>query len=658
MVEPNSSTEAYVGIAGRDDGPGSNSKPFRTIHRALDWLADLRASADRAGADGGLTINLLPGRHRVEGSLMFGPEHAGAAGSPTILRGLGEAVISGAAECRPTAPTDEICRRNPFLSAFQISEGGPQLDVGEFGVSRAIAPAPPFVLAGSSLLRGARLPERGWLTADQVRMPEDGGTLELTLDAETFRQIEGEPALWVEFVLTADWDWHIARVRSVDAETRRIVLALPHQTAPAGGFATRFAFQNLRTGLLRPGTTWLDPANAEIVVHAPSAGEIELCPMPGHLVRLHDTRHIVLDALSFRGGLANAIHGVGCEDVSVIRCHAEGFAAGGFHIGGQRIAILDSVVKDVGTSPLRIDAGQSDTLVGGDSLVRGCTFARWGWRKPIYEPAVKLIGVGTVVRDCAFSDAPHLAIEISGNDHLVEGCTFARLVTEIDDMGAIYVNSGENPLERGHRIRWNLFRDIGSERSIASAVYLDRASSGISVSENVFHRITSECGSSVRAIHINGGRDIDVSGNLFLDCDCSVELDFYLNTWGHGDVPAMEAGLARALAKLGSSPHRVKYPELARLAEQSLLHPTSNRIDGNVTILGSERARSIVVAGGQPQLIEQNDNQVVAQSDKHFRLSGHWAELVASANRAELRDEIERLAGTWSVSAFSARNES
>jgi hypothetical protein len=651
MLEYTTSKEVYVDIAGHDEGPGSKATPFRTIHRALDWVADLRA--DGANADVSLIVDLLPGRHRIDRSLMFGPEHSGSLQAPTILRGHDGAIISGVSEAIPTAPADAICRRNPALSAFQIPETGPPPEIGDFGFSRAVAPAPPFVLTEACFLRGARLPERGWFTAKQIRLEKDGRTLALTLDAETFRRIEGEPSLWIECILTAEWDWHVARVLSVDAETGRVVFALPHQAAPVSDFPARFAFQNMRAGLSRPGTTWLDPANSQIVVHPPADNKIELCLMQGHLARLHDTRHIVFDGLAFRGGLANAIHGTGCEDVTIVRCSADKFASGGIHVEGRRIRIVDSVVEDIGTTALRMQSGKPDSLVGGDSLVQACKFARWGWRKPIYESAVKLIGVGTTVRDCAFSDAPHLAIEMSGNDHLVEGCTFERVVTEIDDMGAIYVNSGENPLERGHLVRWNLFRDIGLQRTIASAVYLDRASSGISVSENIFHRITSECGSFVRAVHINGGRDIDICGNLFIDCDCSVEFDFYLNTWGIIDVPTMEAGLATAITKLASSPHLERYPELAELATQSLLQPTSNRIIGNVTVLGSERARSISVSGGPSQLIEQYGNEVAEPTDTALPPNGLWTRLFASSNRGRLAVDIERLAGTWSVSTLS-----
>jgi len=642
--------EVYVDTAGRDDGPGSISAPFRTLHRALDWLEQVRAADGRAGPDAALIINLLPGRHRLDRSLMFGPEHAGTSRSPSILRGQDGAVVSGASETVASAPADAVCRLNPALKAFRISATDPRPEMGDFGFNRQIAPSPPFVLTETGLLRSARSPARGWFTPTAAISDNDGTTLVLTIDPDLFQQIEDEPALWIEFILEEDWEWHIARVQSIDAATKRLTIALPRPKTGAGSI--RFAFRNLRSGLAQPGTSWLDPAGSQIVVHPPRSGTTEVCLMPGHLVRLHETSNIRFEALSFRGGLANAIHGTGCDSVSIVGCSADGFAAGGFHIEGQETEIVGSTVRDVGTCPVRIVAGNRDTLTSGKSLVERCIFSGWGWRKPVYEPAVRLIGVGTTVRECEFLDAPHMAVELAGNDHLVEACIFSGVVAMIDDMGAIYVNSGENLLERGHRIRWNLFRDIGAERKIASAVYLDRCSSGISVSENVFCRIANGAEGFIRAIHINGGRDIDVSGNLFVDCNCAVEYDFYLNTWGMRDAPLLGAGLARSMTRMSASPHRERYAELAGLSTESLLRPRSNRVNGNMIFLGSDQARAIVISGARAELVEQIGNVVIPSTQENFEVGGRWAELIAPKNIAELRLAIEQLAQRWSALIF------
>lgn len=642
--------EVYVDTAGRDEGSGSICAPFRTLHRALDWLKQVRASGRGLSPEAALTINLLAGRHRLDTSLMFGPEHAGTSRSPSILRGVDGAVVSGASDSLPLLPVDEACRLNPSIVAFQISATDPRPEIGDFGFNRRIAPSPPFILTDTGLLKGARWPVRGWFPSTEA-FPEGGGTtLVLTIDPDLFRHIEDEPALWIEFIFDSDWMWHIARVQSVDAGTNRLTIAWSYPSA--GARLVRFAFQNLRSGLAHPGTSWLDPTGTQIVVHPPRSDTMEVCLMPGHLVRLHETSNVRFEALSFQGGLANAIHGTGCESVSIVGCSAQAFAAGGFHIEGQGIQILDSTVRDVGTCAVRIVAGSPDTLKGGNSLVERCIFSGWGWRKPVYEPAVRLMGVGTTVRECEFFDAPHMAVELSGNDHLIEACKFAEVVTMIDDMGAIYVNTGENPLERGHRIRWNLFRDIGAERKIASAVYLDRCSSGISVSENVFCRIANGAKGFIRAIHINGGRDIDVRNNLFVDCDCAVEFDFYLNTWGMKDAPLMMAGLAASITRMIGSPHRERYAELAGLSAESLLRPQSNRIGGNTIVLGSEEARGIVVSGARVEFVEQTCNVVIRSTEDEFNLGGPWAELIESKNIAELRLAIEQLAERWSVLSF------
>ncbi|MGG1910270.1 hypothetical protein AB1285_25770 [Microbacterium sp. NRRL B-14842] len=48
-----------------------------------------------------------------------------------------------------------------------------------------------------------------------------------------------------------------------------------------------------------------------------------------------------------------------------------------------------------------------------------------------------------------------------GNDHLFERNEVYDVCKQFHDLGAIYMNSGKTPQQRGHVFRENYFHDIG-----------------------------------------------------------------------------------------------------------------------------------------------------------------------------------------------------
>ena len=83
-------------------------------------------------------------------------------------------------------------------------------------------------------------------------------------------------------------------------------------------------------------------------------------------------------------------------------------------------------------------------------------------------------------------------------------------------MGAIYMNLGPTPLNRGNVIHTNFFHDVGEGRPLIQAVYADDGSMGLTVHSNVFYRVN--CGEVCHAVHGNGASYINVTNNVFVDC--------------------------------------------------------------------------------------------------------------------------------------------
>jgi hypothetical protein len=604
----------FVNPAGSDGGNGDRQHPFRSLHRAIAWIAKRRSDVPPGLGTGDLIVQLEPGIYRLKGSVMIGPEASGCATSRTVIRGAAGVVITGNEPARPRKPLRGVIgmfnkRRLTYVDV-PPAEGVP-LDLGTLGSMMPIPPAPPALTVAGRRLDWVRRPAVGWLRTVAPGGDDGHGRHVLKLAPS---DLAGQEALWVEAIIGFDWAWYRSRVHRLDATNGHVILDLPatgNRMLPGGDMV---AFLNDRKALRRPGTCWLDPGGRRIFYLEETPGAAaELCVNPGHLVRLARARHVVIESLHFAGGLASAIEAIDCSDITIENCQAEQFSLSAFHLEGSHFTIRGCAVNDVGITAVRLLSGDAGRLIDGKSVIEGCTFKQWGRVRKVYEPAVKLHGTGTLVRGCTFTDGPHMAIEVVGNSHRIDGNEFSRVAHDIDDMGAIYFNLGEDPLQRGHVVSHNLFHDIGLDRTIASAVYVDRCSMGITVFRNIFIRICGEGSRARRAIHANGASHLKVVENLFVDCECALELEFYLTGWGKRDVAAMIKGRASALRRLSEgAAHASRYPELLQLAEEDLAFPATNQIRGNYVLAPNGGRRcGFVISGAPPgEVVAVEDNVV------------------------------------------------
>lgn len=209
-----------------------------------------------------------------------------------------------------------------------------------------------------------------------------------------------------------------------------------------------------------------------------------------------------------------------------------------------------------------------------------------------------------------------MAVEIRGNDHLVEGCEIAEVARDFTDMGAIYLNLGFEPLRRGTVIRRNLLRAIGTARDDVHGVYADNASMELAIRDNVFMGFGSATNRNVAAIKSNGGSELEVSGNLFVDCACSFELNFFLEDWGRQYLDSYRDAWSRELASPAWDRDRyfARYPALRDFARQDRIRPVSNRFACNIVwnpSIPRAHGGAFMTRFGPETLVAASDNRVV-----------------------------------------------
>lgn len=197
-----------------------------------------------------------------------------------------------------------------------------------------------------------------------------------------------------------------------------------------------------------------------------------------------------------------------------------------------------------------------------------------------YTAAVHLQGVGQRVTHNLIHDLPHIAILLNGAEHLIELNETHDVCLETGDAGSFYL--GRNWAERGNVVRHNFFHHTAGLGMGTNVVYLDDYAAGVVVHGNIIYR-------GQRGLFINGGRDHQITNNLFIRCS---EGAVRVNTSPMpADHPTYE-DMREKMERVGAfgPPYTERYPELLEIIEH---------YDKNETIPteGNLVARNVVVEG-------------------------------------------------------------
>ena len=658
----------WIATGGDDASDGSQQRPFATLGRAMQWLARRRRGGD--GQD--FTLHVGGGVYRLDRPVSIGRDVTHHTGS-TIIRGAPDrsTVLCGSvpAQVRPLSrylPSGDV--RDPTRGSLLAIElpayGCNTLELGTLGFSLPLPPAPPLAIRGGRVLTWARWPRQGSLAGqvvhpngrpDVARQFSRSDGLTVSLDPHDIAVLAQEADLSIEMVVEKPWRWFLARVLGIDTRRGHVATSLPASLGSPGQRVTQVVFRNAVTGLSSPYVAVLDPSRRRILVRdEPDERNdgIEVTVNEAALIHLIDARNVEIRDFVFRFGSGSGLVAERCERIAVRNCDLRDFARDAIALDGTGLSIEECEISDTGAMGVRLRSGDMDTLRQGDAVVRCCRIRRWARRKQVYEPGIGADGVGIRMVGCTLSDAPHLAIGLTGNDHEVRGCTIRQVVQEFDDMGAIYVNQGETPLRRGLLIEGNAFCDIGTiAKSITPAVYLDRASYGVQVIGNLFLRIGGPAAIGSAAVMANGTSDVLIRANLFVDCTRPVLVDFYLTNWGVIDLPVMEAAWDCARLSLSNPmlPHHQRYPELTKFATEDRLRPRSNAIFDNVCFDPDDRVPkrdAWSVQHADAALVAMQGNSVVEDSSQ-LSVIPPIAMMIVGRTESAARNAVERAVRDW-----------
>ncbi|WP_438445432.1 Ig-like domain-containing protein [Gorillibacterium sp. sgz5001074] len=661
---------------GSDSNPGTVEAPFQTLEKARDAIRQLKQGAGLP--QGGVTVYLRGGTYNRSASFLLEEQDSGTADKPIHYRAFpGESVrLDGGLELAknwftPVADPSVLNRiisteaRTKVLQADLKSHG-----ITDYGVlsrhgyykANDVSQVPPMELyiegQGMTL---ARWPNNGTVQMGTIldkgpdRKSPDlqtrGGTFTYTYERpDLWTQAED---IWLDGIFGYSWEWSYNKIAAIDTINKSITLAYGEMSGLFKNWYPDFHFaQNLLEELDMPGEYYIDRTKG-VLYFMPTAAfaaaenpEITVTMLKTPMINAVNASFITFEDLILENGRDSAVVIMGGDSVRLVNCEIRNFSNGGVQINtpsrwlyndfakatGVNHAVISSHIHHIGGTGVILNGGDRLTLSPGNNAVENSHIHDFAYYHKAYNPSVILTGAGNRVTHSEIHDAPHPGILIFGNDHLVEYNNIYDVCKTFSDLGAIYMNLGAAPQERGSVIRRNYFHNIGEGKAGVQGVYPDNFTMGLTIEENIFYRMGNS------AILNNGGAHIRTKNNLFIDAKVPYEFaDLYL-----GDGPDQQINknymgpwhdLFQKYNNFEGMPHLVKYPELAHFFEENRYYPDTNTLQGNV-VYNPTKSRSGTNANGavdKLNLVQYSGNWVTDRDPGFVNLAGGDLNLKADA---------------------------
>jgi hypothetical protein len=637
----------YVSVLGNDAWSGRRMRPngrhgdgpFATLERARDAIRELKRKGGLP--KGGVTVVVCDSIRELAGPFELGAEDSGtpesaityaalrAAGaqapatdsyradSPGGVRLSGgkvvgnwqavtdPAVLSRLAPAAQGHVLQADLRSLGITNFGEVKNGGLELFFQDTPMTLARWPNEGFVKI-ADVVGGKPIDVRG-TTGDEVG--------KFVYEGDRPARWVGEKDPWVHGYWFWDWADERQPVESIDTARHTISLKPPYHTYGYRKGQWYYAF-NLLSELDSPGEWYLDRETGVLYFWPPAPlqqGRPTVSVAPT-LVALHGVSYVTMRGFTVEAARGTAITVDGGAHDTISDCTIRN--VGGYAVrvaGGEHHTVARCDIYQTGDGGIILEGGDRKTLTPAGHCAEDNHIHHYGRWNRMYQPAIRLSGVGNRAAHNLIHDAPHQAVDFSGNDHVIEFNEIYAVCTESNDAGATY--AGRDWTWRGNVIRYNYFHDIrGFQDQGCVGVYLDDMLCGTMIIGNIFYRVTA-------AAFIGGGRDNVIENNVFVDCDPAVHVDARAMNWAayHVGTTMTERLLEMPYAQ---PPWSTRYPQLVDILRDQPAAPKGNVIARNICVGGrwediEEEARPLVLF--KDNLLDQ-DPRFVDAAHGNFEL--------------------------------------
>ena len=630
----------HVAVNGRDDGDGSASHPFATIERAVQAVR-----AAKAGRKG-VTVCVHAGEYFTPG-IRLTEADSGSADCPITYRayGDGEVILNGgvtlnAADFRPVSDAvrerlhgeakDRVVEIDLTRLGLTPADWGPVYPIGAFGTEKKYDSYQPGenceLFVNGRRMTLSRYPSEGFLRLDAVadvgdcfEFPEQnyyydwhdrrnhrGGKYlmdkETTARLKTWKSLEG---VWAYGYFYHDWADSSTPVDHFDLEHRAIFPAwVSHYGARKDAL---YCFLNVLDELDTPGEWYLDRASGMLYLYPPvplEEARIEMTITQQSVIRAENVNHVTFEGFTIKGTRSDAVTLIG-SDNTLRRLTVYGVMGNAVEAKGSRNLVTECDISHTGRGGIHLSGGDRESLTPGENRADNNLIHDWAEVYMMYNPAVRLDGVGNVCSHNEIYNSPHSAVFYYGNDHIVEYNLIHDVVLHSSDAGAIY--SGQDWAGQGCVMRYNCLFNVGGGEFRPDGIYFDDMLSGQAAYGNLVINVKKN------GFLIGGGRDNAITGNVVVNCGTGIKYDdrgrdaFVGNGWARAAVIDYETG--SMWKRLRRVPYRsevwaARYPALARV---SLDFSDPDNPDFPVNPANSAVTDNIVIdAGGELGVIRED----------------------------------------------------
>ncbi len=372
-----------------------------------------------------------------------------------------------------------------------------------------------------------------YITADQLASWQSG------IDEDLDRNDAGGQGAWMDGYWGTDYSNQTVPIAEINGDTITAGLLSQYSLGQFNAGFIKFYVYNLLEELDIPGEWYIDQITDEnsfkLYFYPPEGtdmtSETDLVNIPNLnevMINIDGASHITFDGIDMKNANAGIFNVTGGDYNSVENAEIK-------HIGGDLSTIKNSEDGDIpkhnGFNMCEIEfidggvqlAGGNDmTLERGYNYVKNSTFTTFSMQNRSYNPAVDISGVGNIVSNCVFTDAPHNAIMYGvggsgGAEALMEFLEIYNVIHEADDQGAIY--TGRDTLHRGSIIRNCYIHDVSSDHvgDKNTAIYLDDSKGGVLILDCVLENSTLGIKS--------GGRNVEMIGNIIVNQESGIVVD-------------------------------------------------------------------------------------------------------------------------------------
>ena len=584
-----------------DANRGKNDGPFRTLERANEEIVRMNDAGESSGSK--IQVMIRKGVYEITKTLRLKNIGTHGQAASVLWKNYGQEKVEfiGGKQLKDLSTvTDESyldrihANHRKFIYEIDLKQNG----IDHYGKTTNRGRPGMELFFNERRMHAARWPNTGFDTISNVpqlgekmyegyvtRLDKDGipkgrhyGRFQYQGNRPESWQHPEEVFLHGFWVFT--WADEIVGVQSIDREKKEITLKEPHSRY---GYMKGGAFYalNVLEELDQPGEWYLDRAEGKLLFWPPGSvktGSVFVSLLDSAMMVLDNTRNVTIEGITFSYSRGNAIVVRGGENNVVAGCDFKALGDIAIQVnGGLKNGVNGCNLYNLAAGGITLRGGDRRSLAPGGNFVVNTHIHHFGQWLKTHQSAIAVGGVGNYIAHNLIDHGPGTGIMLSGNEHILEYNELHHLGQEMADVGAFYM--GRNWTQRGNIVRYNFFHDLnGPGRNYVNAVYLDDFSSGTIVHGNIFLRCAT-------GIEIGGGRDNEVSNNIFIENSLGISVDARGIGWAKYFFEGKDSTLFRGMEAMNYSqpPYSVKYPILLNLYNDEPALPKGNKIINNIS---------------------------------------------------------------------------